>query len=291
MADTLPDWARDLSTHDITRGRSTCALPMNTLLKMITEKEDYEKVLAACVRNVKMGPFTASSGLELEYLLNATTSLLDKTVAYNVTRMTLDVLLHHFLRQHKGLQEIVENRETVLVIGGEVGGGVMVAQCTALAPVAHKDVLDCCDFAYMRKEKKKSGTLQQVEAPNHITTRTPKSPRMLAVWLDEANSTGSELLKNVQLLKTEYNVQVVGAIFLVDRTRDRTDLPLDRLRMAHPDLKDVAAIALYDLEDVDRGLHPLNREVIREVSLEHKHPDWPWDKVRRAVCSGEITKT
>jgi hypothetical protein len=61
--------------------------------------------------------------------------------------------------------------------------------------------------------------------------------------------------------------------------------------MAHPDLKDVEAIALYDLEDVDSGLHPLKREVIREVSLEHKHQDWYWDKVRRALSSGEITKT
>jgi orotate phosphoribosyltransferase len=291
MTDALAVWAKDLRPDEINRGRSSCALCRETLLKMMTEKEDYEKVLDRCVLNVKLGPFTASSGLELEYLLNATTSLLDKTVAFNVTRMTLDVLLHHFLRRHKGLKEVVEKRETVLVIGGEVGGGVMVAQCTALAPVAHSDVANCCDFAYMRKGKKKSGTLQQMEAPNHITSRTPESPRMLAVWLDEANSTGSELLKNVQLLKTEYNVQVVGAIFLVDRARDRTDLPLDRLRMAHPDLKDVEAIALYDLEDVDSGLHPLKREVIREVSLEHKHQDWYWDKVRRALSSGEITKT
>jgi len=291
MSDAMADWAKDLSLDDINRGRSTCALCRDKVLMMMTEKEDYEKVLDACVKNVKMGPFKATSGVELEYLLNAATSLLDKTVAFKVTRMTLDVLLRHFLRQHQRLVEVLANRETVLVIGGEVGGGVMVAQCTALAPVAHKDVVDCCDFAYMRKEKKKSGTLQQMEAPNHITSRTPESLPMLAIWLDEANSTGSELLKNVQLLKTEYNVEVVGAIFLVDRARDRTNLPVDRLRMAHPDLKDVEAIALYDLEDVDRGLHPLKRKVIREVSLESKHPDLCWDKVRTAVSSGKITKT
>ena len=60
---------------------------------------------------------------------------------------------------------------------------------------------------------------------------TQHSAPLRAVWLDEANSTGSELLKNVLLLQRDYNVRVTGAIFLVDRSRDRADLVCVRVRV------------------------------------------------------------
>merc|ERR1712083_839526 len=103
-------------------------------------------------------------GLELPYLLNAATSLLDKSVAMQLTRMTLDVLTAKFKSRMK-------DDEKLVVVGGEMGGGVMAAQCCAVAPLTHKDLGDWCDFGYMRKDRKKSGTKQQLEAPPHLTDR------------------------------------------------------------------------------------------------------------------------
>jgi len=159
--------------------------------------------------------------------------------------MTLDVLQSRFKSE-------VPEGETIAVIGGEMGGGVMAAQCCAVAPLVFtRGLLNWCDFSYMRKERKKSGLMQQMEAPNHLTTRTPDSPPMRAVWLDEANSSGAELLKNVHLLKDDYNIEVIGAIYLVDRSRDRRTLELEKLQMANPALKNVKVYALYDLEQID----------------------------------------
>ena len=260
-----PQWVQSLDLQTIDQARETCRIPKAELLEMLGHKEDYECVLDALARNIKMGPFTATSGLVLEYLLNAATSLLDHTVAHVVTRMTLDVLQTRFCPGR--------GESTVLVVGGEVGGGVMVGQCAAAASLSHPDVAAGFDFAYMRKKKKSSGTLQQLEAPPHITSRTPTSTEMQAVWLDEANSTGSEMLKNIQLLKKDYNITVVGTIFLVDRSRDRANLKLKMLRMANPALKDVTMLALYDLEEIDDRVHShaggepeVPRRLQREVS-------------------------
>jgi len=225
------------------RGRSSFGVEEKTLRGMLSVKGDYDEVLAACVRNVKMGPFTATSGLVLDYLLNAATSLLDKEVALQISRMVLDVLKENF--------QPADKDEIIFIIGGEMGGGVMAGQVCAVAPVAHKPLLAWCDFAYMRKDRKKSGTLQQLEAPNHITGRTPESKAVKCVWLDECNSSGSELKKNVNLLKKDYNIDVIGAIYLVDRSRDRKKLDLEKLQMANPVLENVKVLALFDLEQID----------------------------------------
>ena len=62
-------------------------------------------------------------------------------------------------------------------------------------------------------------------------------------------------------------------MFLVDRSRDRTDLRLPMLRMAHPSVAHgVEALALYDLETVDERVHhptthPDRPGLKREVSI------------------------
>jgi len=226
------------------RARGSFALSKEELLGVLSCPEDYNVALEACARNVKQGPFTATSGLVLEYLLNAATSLLDKHVAAQITRMTLDVIAAFFKPPAEG--------EMLLAIGGEMGGGVMAGQCAAVASITHPSLLSWVDFAYMRKTRKTSGTLQQIEAPNHITSRTADSAPLCAVWLDEANSSGAELLKNVLLLKQEYNITVVGAIYLVDRSRDRKALPVVQMPMANAALDDVRVVALYDLEPIDK---------------------------------------
>ena len=182
-------WTRTLDAQTIAAARASRAIAAADLQGMLTHKGDLESVLDALAKNVKWGPFTATSGLELEYLLNAATNLLDKSVAHQITRMTLDVLRARFVKR------VAAGGQPLLLVGGEVGGGVMVAQCAAAAAISHPDVASNCDFAYMRKKRKTSGTLQQLEAPPHITARSPESPALDAVWLDETNSTGSELLK------------------------------------------------------------------------------------------------
>jgi len=229
--------------------RQSFGIRKEDLIKICSEKGDYEAALEALARNVKHGPFVATSGLELPYLLNAATSLLDKSVAMQLTRMTLDVLTSKFKNRLK-------EDEKLVVVGGEMGGGVMAAQCCAVAPLTHTDLGNWCDFAYMRKNRKNSGTKQQLEAPSHLTDRdvhgrNTNSMPLRAVWLDDANSSGAELVKNVRLLKAEYNIEIIGAIFLVDRSIDRKQLELAKLHMANPVLKGVDIYALYDLAQVD----------------------------------------
>lgn len=171
----VPAWATALSASTIATARSSYRLHKDTLIDMLGCKDDYEKLLGACAKNVKMGPFTATSGLELEYLLNAATNLMDHESAPVATRMALDVLWAHFLNGK------IADGGKILVVGGEVGGGIMAAQCAAMAAVSHPDVGKRCDFAYMRKKKKTSGTLQQLEAPNIITSRTPR--RLVLIWI------------------------------------------------------------------------------------------------------------
>lgn len=164
-------WAASLDAATIAAARSSCRLRKEALLGLLQRKDDYEQLLDACARNVKMGPFTATSGLDLAYLLNAATNLLDHRAAPVATRMTLDVLRSRFMPGAEG--------EKILVVGGEVGGGIMAGQCAALAAVSHPEICQRCDFAYMRKKRKTSGTLQQLEAPSHITQRTPER---LVAW-------------------------------------------------------------------------------------------------------------
>ena len=159
-------WVASLDAPTIAAARSSCRLRKEALLRLLVREDDYEQLLDACARNVKMGPFKATSGLDLTYLLNAATNLLDHQAAPMATRMTLDVLRCRFMPGAVG--------EKILVVGGEVGGGIMVGQCAALAALGYPDICQRCDFAYMRKKRKTSGTLQQLEAPSHITQRTPE---------------------------------------------------------------------------------------------------------------------
>eukprot|EP00931_Biecheleriopsis_adriatica_P058837 TRINITY_DN35104_c4_g1_i1.p1 TRINITY_DN35104_c4_g1~~TRINITY_DN35104_c4_g1_i1.p1 ORF type:complete len:248 (-),score=43.22 TRINITY_DN35104_c4_g1_i1:47-790(-) len=231
-------------TEAVQKARSCCAVDKESFREALTRKEDYEEVLAACARNVKMGPFTATSGITLEYYLNAATNLLDKGVALKCTRLTLDLIKQRF-------QTSPGASEKLLVVGAEMAGGVMVGQCAAVAPLTHPDMLEWCDFVYCRKKRKESGTMQQLEGPNHITGRSPESPPCRGVLLDDANSTGGSLLEFARLLKKDYNIDLAGAVYLVDRAKDRAELPAQKLGMANPALQDTKVLALFGLEAVD----------------------------------------
>jgi len=227
-------------------GCRSCSLTKEQMLRgHVCTNDEYKIVQEKLASNIFDEKVIASSGLVLDYLLNASTNLMDKQVAPIITRMTLNVLDRILTKRRK-----LRGAEEILVVGGEVGGGIMVSQCAATASSTHTNVYNNCDFAYMRKNKKKTGTKQQLESLAKITKRTPESTELYAVWLDEVNSTGNELLKNVNLLKSDYNITVIAAIFIVDRSADRTNISPSARKMADKALANVNCTAFYDLQPI-----------------------------------------
>ena len=202
---------------------------------------EWQTVRAAIARNVKMGPFHATSGIDLPYYLNATTNFLDKKCA-----STICVLLERYLDHY--IRPLVADQAEILVLGMECAGGIMVSQlaCRDSSPLS-----EWCSFLYLRKEKKTSGTLQQLEGEQRFTDRHPDSPVMQAVWLDDVLSTGTSMRDGVALLKQEYNIEVVAALYLVDRSPDRANLPEAKLSLADPSLAGLSLFAIFDLEDIE----------------------------------------
>jgi len=224
------------------KARSCFAMSESQVKAALQVVSDYEDVLEACAQNVKMGPWEATSGAVLPYYLNASTNMLDKGVAHKIIRMCLDVLE---ARLPPG------GGERLLVCGMEAAGGMMVCQMAAMAPLTHPQLLDSLDFVYIRKNRKKSGTCQQLEGPGFITGRTAESCPINAVWLDDANSTGSSLRDGVLLLAKDYNIHVHTAIYLVDRQEDRAELPVEEMGLADPCLDELELLAMYSLADID----------------------------------------
>merc|ERR1711862_813266 len=225
--------------------RESRAMPETELRGVLSEPKDFDFVLQACANNVKMGPWTTTSGLVLEYYLNAATNMLDKNVAAPIARMVLDVIEAKF-------KPAAEDKN-LLVVGVEMAGGVMVGQTAAIAPLTHPKLTQWCDFVYCRKDRKKTGTVQQLEGPGFIVDRTPDSPELECVFIDDALSSGGSMRDSVKLLKEDYNIKVIGAVYLVDRSKDRTSLAQEKMGMADEEvLRDVKVYALYDLADIDK---------------------------------------
>jgi len=80
------------SSPAVVRARQSFALAPARVRSALSVPADYDAVLAALIRNAKIGPFTATSGVVLPFYLNAGTNFLDKTIAPAIARMTLDVL-------------------------------------------------------------------------------------------------------------------------------------------------------------------------------------------------------
>ena len=127
-------------------------------------QQTHAKVLQGLASNVKMGPFTATSGVVLPYYLNASTNFLDKNIAPNIV-----TLFAKFMAAW--LPELLGD-DKYIVCGMEMAGGIIAGQ---LASANNKDLNKLGDFVYIRKEKKTSGTCQQLEGPNFITKRTSDS--------------------------------------------------------------------------------------------------------------------
>jgi len=228
-----------LDSELVAKARASIGISRADLMPILSDKDDYDKVLMACARNAKMGPFTATSGLILDYYLNVSTNMMDPAAAPSITRMCLDVLQARYKP---------DDDSKLFVVGMEMAGGVMVGQCAAVAPFTHPSISDWCEFVYCRKDRKTSGTCQQLEAATHITDRTPASDPVKAVFMDDCMSSGGSMRDAVLLLKNDYNIDVIGSLYLVDRSRDRIPLDEDRLGLTHPAVQGMDNAALFDLD-------------------------------------------
>jgi len=119
------------------------------------------------------------------------------------------------------------------------------------------------DYVYIRKERKNSGTKQQLEGPQFITSRTSESPKMYAVWVDDALSTGSSMTDGSKMLLQEYNIEVVGALYLVDRSADRRKLALEYQYLSHNMYDTMPILSIFDVEEVDEHFRELNPELYK----------------------------
>ena len=176
-------------------------------------QQTYKKVLVRLAQNCRQGPFTATSGAVLEYLLAAASNMFDRAVAASVTDLLTFCIQNHMLPQLKA------TNKPIVIVGPEMAGGVMVGQLVS-NPTNSLPVT--VSFCYLRKDRKQSGTRQQLEGPSSLTCRTPTSEPIDAIWVDDVISTGGSLRTGAELLKNDYNMNVVGALFLVDRSKDRS---------------------------------------------------------------------
>jgi orotate phosphoribosyltransferase len=110
---------------------------------------------------------------------------------------------------------------------------------------------DWADFLYMRKDKKKTGTAQQLEGTKEYVMRGPESPLIHAIWVDDALSTGGSMKTGVKILREEYNIHVIGCMYLVDRSKDRQLEHSGEQPLAHPIFEDFKCRAIFDLDEVD----------------------------------------
>lgn len=211
-------------------------------------KELRASVLKGIVANVKTQPggFRATSGLVLRYYLNLSTNYMDSAVASLIVRLYSAALLQSILPTLPPS----ENGAKPIIVGMEAAGGMLVAQ---LAASENSALRDHFDFLYMRKNRKTTGTAQQLEGPQRFTSRTADSPRLVAVWVDDCNSTGSSLCEGIQTLLEDYNIDVRCALYLVDRSADRVGLEKSRQRLSDPRFVsgDTVIRAIMDLEEVD----------------------------------------
>ena len=218
---------------------------------ILTENPKGRDVYSACLkgiaRNVKTQPggFKATSGVVLPYYLNLSTNFMDPEVASALMWLVSESLL----RLHSRIAS--DANEKIALVGMEVAGGMMVSQ---LAVCASDEVKKRFDFVYMRKSKKTTGTAQQLEGMTKFTSRTAESTALRTVWIDDVNSTGSSLCEGITTLKSEYNMDVIAAVYLVDRSNDRKHLEPSRQKLSDAQFVSGATTihALMELDDIDK---------------------------------------
>jgi orotate phosphoribosyltransferase len=200
-------------------------------------------------RNAKKREVAATSGVVLPYVLGMSTTFMDPAVAPRIARVAFAALER--VRAAIGASP----EERLLLIGMEVAGGIFVSQLAALGGAALAARYDCI---YMRKQKKASGAGQQLEGAARITDRTGSTPGapLRAIWVDDANSTGSSLTAGIEILRADYNIQVAAALYVVDRPADRQSLEPARQFYARPHFVEgrTKVFAMIDLPEIDTAI-------------------------------------
>lgn len=211
----------------------------------------HTKVRSYIARNAKIGPWRTTAidpatgqPLSVAYYLNASTNLLDKAIARECT-----LLMLRLLRGALQTLDLTDCTGPVFVVGPEMAGGVIVGQMASFW-IEHEGITPV-DFVYMRKQKKKSGTLQQLEGPNVATTRTANSPLACGIWVDDVLSTGTSMREGIDLLKSAYRIDVRAAIFLVDRSADRKAGGSRVVNLNSETMREVYCSAAFDLAEID----------------------------------------
>jgi orotate phosphoribosyltransferase len=225
------------------------------------EEEDYHdrsidtlaRIFAA---NVKFPPagqkyFTATSGVHLRYYVSLTTNLLLPTIS-KLTSFHMKRMIHSMVEKLKLSQK--PNLD-LYCIGPETAGGILVSQICVNWTEDDERIIPM-NFVYWRKSRKLTGTRQQLEGPPFITNRDRNSSPALAIWLDDVISTGKSLLDGKRKLKEEYNITVVGAAFIVDRSSDRKRSS----PFYHKDLSKILIGALMDEERIKQFLKESNHD-------------------------------
>jgi orotate phosphoribosyltransferase len=217
--------------------------------------EDHKRALEFLVNNAKIGPFkqtakdSKGNDIYLPYYLNAGTNMMDFRVAKSCARLMI-----RLLRGIAGVIDMKDGEGPLLCVGPEMAGGILVGQMACLWEPSQDNVQ--LEFVYKRKKQKETGTQQELEGPKTITSRTPDSPRAIAVLVDDVLATGSSLVETSKGLKERFNIEVRGAIFLVDRSKDREKnnyLEKEELSNVHMaaefDLKEIHAILVSKFPD------------------------------------------
>lgn len=245
---------RCIARRSTSSARFTFALPERAVTQVMTDPSDYATILDGIVSNVKWGPFKGTSGQTVEYYLNASSNMLDQTIAGKIGKQAIDMIEVYFKPSYSDGDG---DGGKVVLIGPEMAGGALVSQIAALAG----DRLEWCDFAYMRKNRKTSGTKQQLEAPARITSRTPDSPPLRAIIIDDCCATGGSLSEAACTLKADYNFDVIGAFYLVDRSNDRRKPSASERedKFLRPEMAPIRIVAPYDLVQVRLRLSGAHR--------------------------------
>eukprot|EP01126_Amoeba_proteus_P023022 TRINITY_DN23178_c0_g1_i1.p1 TRINITY_DN23178_c0_g1~~TRINITY_DN23178_c0_g1_i1.p1 ORF type:complete len:284 (+),score=63.24 TRINITY_DN23178_c0_g1_i1:79-930(+) len=238
-----------LTTSGKTRSYSSYAISKEMKEKL--SKQDYEDVLVGIVRNTKFGNWMTSSGISIPYYLELPTNLMEKTLNRKIVSIMKDLL-------NKIVKPLfVEKDLPVLLVGPEVSGGILVSQ---LATSGDEELESWVEFVYMRKQKKGTGTRQQIEGIESVTNRNPDSPPISVIWIDDVMSTGKSLLDGISLLKSEYNMIARCAIFLVDRSSDRTLITdHNKMALASPEFRNFPIFAVYDLSEIAEKINERGR--------------------------------
>lgn len=218
--------------------------------KLLTSAENvklYQTVLKGIASNVKRteGGFKATSGVTLPYYLNLSTNFMDTAVSRPLVQLVTEGLLEmHAAMFPNGAEDKIP------IVGMEVGGGMLVSQ---LACTGDDRLNSKFEFVFMRKNRKTTGTAQQLEGKQKFTTRNRESAPLNCIWLDDTNSTGSSLCDGCNVLSEDYNMHVIGAFYVVDRSVDRANLEEKRQKLS--DERFVSGqtriFALMDLSEVD----------------------------------------